>query len=1111
MYRFYIALLFLACHATAYAQNAPPIGNVRDPLNAAGVPTKWDETKSPYTEMFGDARLYDVCFVNHQHGWAVGDRGVIWNTNDGGTTWQIQPTPIDCTLRSIQFFNESFGVAVGNYWFPPSNQGRGVILLTSDGGKNWHLRHTPELPPLYQVNLFPQKHPDIPLIRVAGATSEYCPSGMLVSNDGGQTWQPVSAQLSDGFAAADFYDPYNALGIGFHGILQQFQNSRNISASQTAGFGHRRVSAVKTHRATSEFDITGWAVGDRGLILSTVDQGFRWGGVPGTLPGNAAEVVDLKAVEVQGRNIWVAGNPGSCIYMSNDGGQTWRTTFTGISATIRKIVFVDAHFGWAVGDLGTILTTQNGGQTWTVQRTGGTKLSLLTLFGEADAVPFEVLASLSANQGFLGGCVLLFRNEKNSSEQENRLHEAVIRSGGSLGAELGTFPIFPRELWTTSENLIEHIQRTTDGRGMAQLRERLVLTIRQWKPEVLLTSNYTNPYTDSAVEELAMREVQEAVRLAADPTAYPHHLTELGLAAWNVKKVYLTLKHGALGDVHLTSTEPTARFGMPLEEMTFVSRSLVGAKRSPAIIGFVHTGVQTNHNHLAGTPAPLTGTPAPMGKDFFAGISFTDNDGRRQEYGVYTDFQEAQRRRAVQRRNVLGMLQNAARTPQTLSPQEARQVINRTDLATHAVDLTRRLDFDSAVQILLNLAEQFHQEGDWHAAEETYMILTQYYAPHPLSRQAFTRLMHYAASGEIVADEMQNEGGKAEVSEWITELIDDPQRPGRRIPQTRVERQVERAPVQRHQRIEQLQERALSLGQFLDQRIPDLANEVSMRFALASALRRSGFEQEAKRFYQARSSVRFDDVWAMRARTEVWLSIPDRSALPVEQQELPMPALVAAYTERRPFLDGKFDTEKDKGVWQQSQVYALTPATPRRRLAELLREASTRRVGMVREERLRGMSQNFGTQVMFLHDSEHWYIGLRCPKVPGVDYSVVENQRPLRDSGSSDRDRVEILIDVDRDYSTYYSLVIDSRGWITDACLGDRSWDPRWQTACYEDEFAWYVEAAIPLSSLVQRPVLPNTVWCVAVRRLVPGVGIECWNAENSFDLNEGFGLLVLP
>ena len=241
------------------------------------------------------------------------------------------------------------------------------------------------------------------------------------------------------------------------------------------------------------------------------------------------------------------------------------------------------------------------------------------------------------------------------------------------------------------------------------------------------------------------------------------------------------------------------------------------------------------------------------------------------------------------------------------------------------------------------------------------------------------------------------------------------------------------------------------------------------------------------------------------------MSVPNKSELPEEQQILPMPAIVCAYTGTKPFLDGKFDEEKDQNSWQRSQVYAFTPAQPRKRLAELFQEDADRRVGEVREERLRTLSQNFGTQAMFLHNSEYWYIGLRCPKVQAFEYPPVVSQQRIRDAAMPDQDRIEILIDTDRDYQSYYSLTIDSCGWITDARLGDRSWNPQWQVARHEDESAWYIEAAIPFSALSSQPMLPNTVWGVAIRRLVPGVGIECWNAENSFDLTEGFGLMVFP
>src|SRR5688572_31522837 len=37
-----------------------------------------------------DAALADVYFADRMNGWAVGDRGVIWNTAEGGASWQQQ-------------------------------------------------------------------------------------------------------------------------------------------------------------------------------------------------------------------------------------------------------------------------------------------------------------------------------------------------------------------------------------------------------------------------------------------------------------------------------------------------------------------------------------------------------------------------------------------------------------------------------------------------------------------------------------------------------------------------------------------------------------------------------------------------------------------------------------------------------------------------------------------------------------------------------------------------------------------------------------------------------------------------------------------------------------
>jgi hypothetical protein len=432
---------------------------------------------------------------------------------------------------------------------------------------------------------------------------------------------------------------------------------------------------------------------------------------------------------------------------------------------------------------------------------------------------------------------------------------------------------------------------------------------------------------------------------------------------------------------------------------------------------------------------------------------------------------------------------------------------SRANFVARAADMVQRLQPDAAVQILLEMAEQFHQNGDWFAATETYLILTRDYVSHPLVRKAFVRLLQYSASGEIAAEEQ------------LVNVIDIQGPTNLWIDSASQHASGIRAQIADHTRNDPRRDRALLLAQYLTQNFPDLADDVVLQFAVASTLRRHNREQDAARFYWIRGNARFDDVWGERARTEHWLSVPDRSQLPIEQQELPMPAFVSVRTQVKPFLDGKFDSENDQNVWQRSNLYSLTPATPRQRLADFMQTGTpVRRVGAVREERLRSMSQNFGTQVMFLHDEQYLYIGIRCPKVLGVDYSGAaqspDNPR-FRDICMQDQDRIEILIDVDRDYGTYYSLTIDSRGWVTDKSLGAKSWNPQWYVAHHEDDRAWYIEAAIPidelspgLSGLIMRPTI---TWGIAIRRLVPGVGIECWNAENSFELTEGFGLLVLP
>ena len=147
-------------------------------------------------EFLRDAELCDVCFIDPDRGWAVGDRGAIWHTEDGGRHWQLQASTVTCRLESVWFLDDRVGWAVGGWTHPYTHKTSGVVLYTRDGGQRWESVPRLSLPALRRVRFFDPRHG-----WAAGGASELYPAGVLTTSDGGLSWSSIPAGMKAAVAS----------------------------------------------------------------------------------------------------------------------------------------------------------------------------------------------------------------------------------------------------------------------------------------------------------------------------------------------------------------------------------------------------------------------------------------------------------------------------------------------------------------------------------------------------------------------------------------------------------------------------------------------------------------------------------------------------------------------------------------------------------------------------------------------------------------------------------------------------------------------------------------------------------------------------------------------
>ncbi len=290
-------------------------------------------------------------------------------------SWRRQKTGTLAWLRAVFFVDESRGWAVG---------GRGALLSTADGGATWTHASPPTEDNLRDAFFVDARTGWLVCERefFKLATKEEPRSYLLKTTDGGQTWARVEATGADVDArlvGVRFADAGHGWAFGELGAVYATSDGGRTWARQRVPTRHLLLGA---HFRDAR---RGWLAGAGATLLQTSDGGTTW--TPGNVasqaqpsqPQPSSPSVRFNAVAFVGASRgWAAGS-GGAVYTTSDGGRTWERQSTGVEADLYDVKFLDEREGWAAGAAGTLIHTTDGGRTWAAEESG-TRQTLERLF-----------------------------------------------------------------------------------------------------------------------------------------------------------------------------------------------------------------------------------------------------------------------------------------------------------------------------------------------------------------------------------------------------------------------------------------------------------------------------------------------------------------------------------------------------------------------------------------------------------------------------------------------------------------------------------------------------------------------------------------------------------
>jgi len=821
-----------------------------------------------------DAALYDVEFVSSREGWAVGEHGAVWQTRDGGATWSPSETGVAATWKSVCLLTDQVGWVAGAAYRGSAELNQPVLLATRDGGASWEPVPTETLTPLKCVRFVDFEEG----IAIGEPTGDN-PAGVWQTSDGGKHWQPIPGPGVRGWNAAGLVSSELGLLADRDGNIALLAGPRLLPSRlpPLSGRAVHGVTVTPDHRA--------WLVGDGGLVMTSPSGGVVWEQPAQSLPEEVRHLTDFQTVAAIKNSVWIAGKPGGIIWHSPNGGRTWQRQTTNVTTPLHKIHFVTERQGSAVGELGVILVTHDGGETWQQARGQGRHAALLAIHNRLSSYAPEMTAHLSGEQGYRSVAWVVTRPaETAGASSTERLQAAINRTGGSAAGFAWELPVDIPGLELDAEKLEQYWQSRTEGRLSQTMIGGLVREIRLWRPHVVVVDQ---PAPEDALGRLVYDATLLAIEQAGDSTRYLHQRELAGLPAWTVDRVYLQLLPGSSGSISLDPFQLLPRWGTNARLAAAPSRDLLGAVSMIARPNFRLISAHEERE----LPSRAS--------DLFAGLNLAPGSDVRRELPAFNDAQLDGQIKAAQRyRNVIA---HAERTFD--DPRLASQMLAQLG------EITSGMTNEQAAQTLHDLLSEYRQRGQYELAEAAAEELIRRFPQAPHTAGAARWLLTCLASEEVAWQRVRGMNRQREVNRKLAAAAEAAQ-----IQQVSHTAQITQLPEWK----ERLP-RSQRVAQQLEQIWPQSERLPETQFTLAALSRARGSTNQADVILR-RGLTNFEGQdrgeWTNVFRREVWLA----NIAP----EIPEGISNCERAESKPLLDGLLSDD----CWQAAREWTLTHRVP---------------------------------------------------------------------------------------------------------------------------------------------------------------------------------------